>query len=69
MKTRPVEALDWESFEEDLTELINMYALEVGSNTPDYVIAKYLVGCLKVFNEGVNSRDSWNGILYKAKEE
>lgn len=47
------------NFKEDLTRLINKYSLENTSNTPDYIIANYLVSCLEAFNIGVNQRGKW----------
>jgi hypothetical protein len=44
-------------FEKELEQLINKYSMENGSDTPDYILAKYLSNCLEVFNDAVTSRD------------
>ena len=48
-----------EQFENELRDLINKHSLENTSNTPDFILANYLLGCLKVFNETVNRRLDW----------
>jgi hypothetical protein len=55
-------AFDTESrngFEKDLEDLINKYNRESGSNTPDFILANYLIGCLATFNMAVTRRDEW----------
>ena len=46
-------------FETELSRLINKYSMESGSNTPDFILARYLVGCLKAFNDTVEIREQW----------
>lgn len=48
-------------FTKELTSLINRYSIENGSNTPDFILAKYLVNCLTVFEMRVNEREKWYG--------
>lgn len=48
-------------FQEALTKLLNKYSMENGSNTPDFILASFLVDCLKAFNHGSNSRETWYG--------
>jgi len=50
-----------EDFEDKLRELINCYSLENNSNTPDFILAKYMKTCLDAFHEGVKQRESWYG--------
>jgi hypothetical protein len=45
-----------ESFRKALAGLINKHSLEIGSNTPDYVLADYLIGCLQAFENAVKAR-------------
>lgn len=45
-----------------LAFVINHASLENGSNTPDYILAKYLQGCLAIFDSTVRERDRWYGI-------
>jgi hypothetical protein len=44
------------SLEQDLAAVLNMHSLENGSNTPDYVLAKFLLGALDAFEEAVRAR-------------
>jgi hypothetical protein len=46
-------------FMKKLSALINEYSLENASDTPDYILARYLSGCLLVFSEAVSARDKW----------
>lgn len=49
------------AFEQDLRRLINKYSMENRSNTPDNILAEYLVSCLDVFNRTVAQRETWYG--------
>ena len=40
-------------FKKELAELINRYSLENGSNTPDYILAEYLVRCIDNFDQTI----------------
>jgi hypothetical protein len=46
-------------FAHALSSLINSYCKESGSNTPDFILAEYLEGCLNTFNAAVNQRTNW----------
>jgi len=48
-----------DTFEQELEQLINKYSKENGSNTPDFILAEYLVRCLRAFNVGVKKREDW----------
>jgi hypothetical protein len=48
-------------FYEELEMLINKYSKENNSDTPDYILANYLVNCLSVFEEAVLQREYWYG--------
>jgi hypothetical protein len=50
-----------EDFRKALETLINKYSLENNSNTPDWILAEYLVLCLKAFDGAVAARDSFWG--------
>lgn len=54
-------------FKEELTVLINKYSLENKSNTPDYILADYLMSCLNQFNKATNDRSKFYGIVLKPK--
>jgi hypothetical protein len=39
-----------------LQHLLNRFSAENESNTPDYVLAQFLVDCLAAFDKAVNAR-------------
>jgi len=49
------------SFEKKLCLLINQYSKENASNTPDFILAQYLSGCLDAFNIAIQQRENWYG--------
>lgn len=48
-------------FEFRLEELINEYSMENGSDTPDFILARYLKNCLENFDAAVKEREEWYG--------
>lgn len=46
-------------FEKELTELINKHSEENNSNTPDFILAKYLNNALEIFNTAIVDREQW----------
>ena len=42
---------------DDLTALLNTYNAESPSNTPDWILAEYLMGCLAIYNHALKSRE------------
>jgi hypothetical protein len=46
-------------FEKELINLINKYSLENGSDTPDFILARYLCMCLENFDSVTNKRNEW----------
>lgn len=48
-----------EEFVKELTALINKHSLEKRSNTPDFILAQYLVDCLAVFDRATQIRVNW----------
>ena len=49
-------------FRKKLQEIINYYSKENGSDTPDFILAKYLEDTLKAFDRAVQSREEWYSI-------
>ena len=47
------------SLEEEIREAINRHSAENGSDTPDFILAQYLIGCLTNFNNAVRRRTEW----------
>lgn len=50
------------SFERELQDLINRHSVENGSDTPDFILAQYMLTCLTAYQNAVNSRDKWFGV-------
>ena len=49
------------NFVNELTCLLNKYSKENGSNTPDYILANYLIQQLAAWNLAVRAREEWHG--------
>lgn len=49
-------------FYSELCSLINRYSAENDSNTPDYLLVKFIEGCLNSFNNVTKERDKWYGV-------
>ena len=54
-------ANDDESFHEALKDLINRNSRENASNTPDFILARYMSACLQAFETGLQQLDAWKG--------
>lgn len=52
------------TLEERIKEAINATCAEQGSNTPDFILAAYLMDCLAAFDRAVTARRTW----YSASE-
>ena len=50
-----------ENFEKELQSLLNRNCKENDSNTPDFILAKYMSNCLASFNTATQQRETWYG--------
>lgn len=50
-----------EAFRRELAALLNSHSMENGSDTPDYILAEFLLHALVAFNETVRTRETWYG--------
>lgn len=41
--------------------VINSASAENASDTPDFILAEYLIGCLDAFDQAVRQREKWYG--------
>lgn len=48
-------------FAKELEGAINRCSQENASNTPDFILAQYLLGCLVAWNDAVAAREKWYG--------
>lgn len=48
-------------FRKKLEHLLNAECKDNKSNTPDFILADYLISCLDAFDQGINAREIWYG--------
>lgn len=48
-----------DAFRKEIETVINKHSKESGSDTPDFVLAQYLVACLEAFDIAVRARSKW----------
>lgn len=46
---------------EKIRSAINSVSAENGSDTPDFILAEYLVACLDAYDKAVKAREKWHG--------
>lgn len=46
-------------FFNELSSLINRYSKENDSDTPDFILARYIEGCMQNYADTVKARDKW----------
>ncbi len=49
-------------FMEELESLINRFSIENKSNTPDFILALFLIRCLNAFESTSIHREKWFGV-------
>ncbi len=49
------------TLEAAIRHAINRFSAENGSDTPDFILAEYLIDCLAAYSMAVKSRDKWYG--------
>jgi len=52
-------------FKDELRILINKYSKENNSNTPDWILAEYIEGCLEVYDKTQQKRAKWYNSWFK----
>jgi hypothetical protein len=48
--------------EQDLAAVINKHSMDNGANTPDFILARYIIRCLDNFRELTQERERWYGV-------
>ena len=48
-------------FAQRLEGLLNRHSQENASNTPDFILTQFLLGCRAAWNQGVQQRETWYG--------
>jgi hypothetical protein len=46
---------------DELRKLINRRSIESRSNTPDFILAEYMLTCLRAFEKASKDRELWYG--------
>lgn len=49
------------NFRNEIAQVINRYGRENGSDTPDFILARFLSRCLDAFDETLLMREHWYG--------
>lgn len=47
------------NFRDELCNLINRHSQENDSDTPDFILAEYLIDCLEAFDKATKRRTEW----------
>jgi hypothetical protein len=48
-----------DDLEHAISSALNRFSAENGSDTPDWILAQFLLGCLAAWNQGVRQREAW----------
>ena len=48
-----------ENFEHELKTILNRYIMENDSDTPDFILATYMMECLHAYNKALQNREKW----------
>jgi hypothetical protein len=48
------------TLDDDLRELLNRHSRENMSDTPDFILARYLMDCLAAFEAATRTRSAWH---------
>lgn len=59
--TSDVPADERNDLRSDLKSVLNRHSAENGSDTPDHVLADYLLACLDAFDAATEARRKWYG--------
>ncbi len=51
----------YEALRKDLSALLNKYSQENRSDTPDFMLADFMLGCLNVYENTIVARENWYG--------
>jgi len=51
--------MDDAHFKRDLADTLNRHCAESASDTPDFVLAEYMLDCLRAFDKALAARIDW----------
>lgn len=46
-------------FRSELKQMLNRHSMDNGTNTPDFILADYMIRCLDNFTETTQAREKW----------
>ena len=55
------EVIATSELEVEICQALNKHSAENESDTPDFLLAQFLTGCLKAFNRTTGKREAWHG--------
>ncbi|AIY16156.1 hypothetical protein GUY44_12040 [Pimelobacter simplex] len=61
MSNHPTQADDQNGLRSEIKHALNRASAENGSDTPDHVLADYLLACLAAFDAATLARSTWYG--------
>jgi len=56
------------TFKQELQTLLNKHSRENVSNTPDFILANYMLRSLEAYEEAIGTREQWYGVRVKPGE-
>lgn len=57
--TKTPENLKYDNFVRDIAAVCNRYSIENNSDTPDFMLAEFMTGCLNVYENTLRARTEW----------
>ena len=54
--------MDDENLKQQLSTIMNTYGIDNECSTPDYILAEYLINCLKGYKKIHNANRIWHGL-------
>lgn len=59
--------IDDETLKRDLSKIMNIYGIDTECSTPDYILAEYLIDCLKSYKKLDNANRTWHGLSIESE--
>ena len=57
------------SLTREIAAVLNRHSLENASNTPDFILAQYLLGCLAAFDVATQQRETWAAAVFEPPQQ
>lgn len=57
--------MDDENLKRELSKIIKIHGIDTMCSTPDYLLAEYLIDCLKSFKKLDDANRTWHGLSIK----